>query len=37
MVTTDNLKSTVVADGFVKVADLCAADVQAACQKYGIS
>jgi D-xylose transport system substrate-binding protein len=37
VVTTDNLKSTVVADGFVKVADLCTADVQAACQKFGIS
>jgi D-xylose transport system substrate-binding protein len=36
-VTRDNLKSTVVADGFVKVNDLCAGDVQAACQKYGIS
>ena len=37
IVTTENLKSTVVADGFVKVADLCTGDVQAACQKYGIS
>ncbi|MFL6126344.1 substrate-binding domain-containing protein [Actinophytocola sp.] len=37
VVMTENLKSTVVADEFVKAADLCTADVQAACQKYGIS
>jgi D-xylose transport system substrate-binding protein len=37
VVTTENLKATVVADGFAKVADLCTGDVQAACQKYGIS
>jgi D-xylose transport system substrate-binding protein len=37
VVTADNLKSTVVADGLVKPADLCTADVKAACQKYGIA
>jgi len=37
VVTTDNLKSTVVADGFAKASDLCTADVRAACVKYGIS
>lgn len=37
VVTAGNLKSTVVADGLVKPADLCTADVKAACQKYGIA
>jgi D-xylose transport system substrate-binding protein len=37
VVTTENLKSTVIADGFAKASDLCTADVQTACQKYGIS
>jgi D-xylose transport system substrate-binding protein len=37
VVAADNMKATVVADGFVKVGDLCTSDVQAACQKYGIS
>jgi D-xylose transport system substrate-binding protein len=37
IVTAENLKATVLADGFAKAADLCTAEVQAACQKYGIS
>jgi D-xylose transport system substrate-binding protein len=36
-VTTDNMKSTVIADGFVTASALCTADVQAACAKAGIS
>ncbi|MEV6846756.1 substrate-binding domain-containing protein [Actinoplanes sp. NPDC051411] len=37
VVTAANVKSTVVADGFVKVSALCSGDTQPACQKYGIS
>lgn len=37
VVTADNMKATVVADGFVTVSALCTADVQAACTKAGIS
>jgi D-xylose transport system substrate-binding protein len=37
VVTASNLKSTVVADGFVKASALCSGDAKAACQKYGIS
>jgi D-xylose transport system substrate-binding protein len=37
VVTADNLKATVVADGFVKPAELCASDVAPACQQHGIS
>ncbi len=36
-VTATNMKSTVVADGFVSVKALCAGDVAAACAKQGIS
>jgi D-xylose transport system substrate-binding protein len=36
-VTTENLKSTVVADGFVEVSALCTAEVVAACRNSGIS
>jgi D-xylose transport system substrate-binding protein len=35
-VTAQDMKATVVADGFVTVAALCTADVTAACTKYGI-
>ena len=35
-VTTQNMKSTVIADGFATPATLCAGDVQSACTKYGI-
>jgi D-xylose transport system substrate-binding protein len=36
-VTTDNMKSTVVADGAVKVPDLCISAVASACSAAGIS
>jgi D-xylose transport system substrate-binding protein len=36
-VTTENMADTVVKDGAVKVADLCAGDVASACQAAGIS
>jgi D-xylose transport system substrate-binding protein len=36
-VTTDNMESTVVKDGAVKVSDLCTAATQAACTAAGIS
>lgn len=36
-VTKDNVKSTVVADGFWKVSDICTAGFQTACQAAGIS
>jgi len=36
-VTTDNMAATVVADGAVKVADLCAGSVASACSAAGIS
>jgi D-xylose transport system substrate-binding protein len=36
-VTTDNMADTVIADGAVKVADLCAGDVASACSAAGIS
>jgi D-xylose transport system substrate-binding protein len=36
-VTTDNMKATVVADGAVKVPDLCIAAVASACTAAGIS
>jgi D-xylose transport system substrate-binding protein len=36
-VTTDNMAATVVADGAVKVADLCSGGVAAACKAAGIS
>ncbi len=36
-VTTANMKSTVVKDGFVPVAQLCASSFKADCTKYGIS
>jgi D-xylose transport system substrate-binding protein len=36
-VTADKVKSTVVADGFWKAADICTAEYKAACDKLGIS
>jgi len=36
-VTPDNMADTVVKDGAVKAAELCAGTVASACQKYGIS
>ena len=35
-VTTANIESTVIADGFVKVSDVCTGAVAAACTKYGV-
>jgi D-xylose transport system substrate-binding protein len=35
-VTTQNMKSTVIADQFVTPAALCTGDVKKACTKYGI-
>ncbi|MBG0826373.1 substrate-binding domain-containing protein [Planomonospora sp. ID67723] len=37
VVTKDNIKDTVVKDGFWKVEEICTADVQAACQAAGLS
>ncbi|HEY1281018.1 MAG TPA: substrate-binding domain-containing protein [Acidimicrobiales bacterium] len=36
-VTTQNMESTVVKDGFVKVSDICVSDTQSACTAAGIS
>jgi D-xylose transport system substrate-binding protein len=36
-VTPENMADTVIADGAVKVSDLCTGDVAKACTKYGIS
>ena len=36
-VTTDNMAATVVADGAIKVADLCAGQLASACADAGIS
>jgi D-xylose transport system substrate-binding protein len=35
-VTADKVKSTVIADGFWKVSDICTGAYKAACAKYGI-
>lgn len=35
-VTSQNMKSTVIADGFAAPAVLCKGNVQSACTKYGI-
>jgi D-xylose transport system substrate-binding protein len=35
-VTADQVKDTVVADGFLKVSDICTGEYAAACKKYGI-
>jgi D-xylose transport system substrate-binding protein len=37
VVTKDNIKSTVLADGFVKAAQLCSGSYQSACQSAGIA
>ncbi|GAA2894337.1 sugar ABC transporter substrate-binding protein [Streptosporangium fragile] len=37
VVTKDNIKDTVVKDGFWKVEEICTPDVQAACQSAGLS
>ena len=36
-VTKDNIKSTVVADGFVTASELCTSAYEAACKEAGIS
>ena len=35
-VTADEVKDTVVADGFWKASDICTGEYAAACKKYGI-
>jgi D-xylose transport system substrate-binding protein len=35
-VTTQNMKATVIADGFVTLSALCTSDVKAACTRYGV-
>ena len=35
--TTDNVKDTVVKDGFWKASEICTAEYKAACDKAGIS
>ncbi|GIH91712.1 solute-binding protein [Planobispora siamensis] len=37
VVNKDNIKDTVVKDGFWKIEEICTADVQAACQSAGLS